>query len=123
SFGPCSAGAPARSATWAVSPRQNPGRITRSTSAGGSRWRATQSVVSSAATEIGSTATTGSNPARGARSARTRRSAGSANRPVTNNNRGRAASGDGGTIGLPVKTADGQHAATASGAEQVIEKD
>src|SRR5262245_8071718 len=52
------------------------------------RCRATQSVVSSAATVIGNTATSASNPDRGPSSASTRRNAGSARRPVTKRRRG-----------------------------------
>src|SRR3954471_16076318 len=62
--------------------------MTRSVSAGTFSRRPTHSVVMSAATVIGGTATSGSNPAFGARSARTRRKDGSASLPVTNRTRG-----------------------------------
>ena len=66
------------------SPRQWPGRITRSMPVGTSRCRATQSGAISAATEIGKTATSAVKPARGASSSSTCRNANSARRPVTN---------------------------------------
>ena len=72
------------------SPRQCPGRITRSIPSGTSRCRATHLGVISAATEIGNTATSAVKPARGASSSSMCRSANSASRPVTKRYRGRS---------------------------------
>ena len=65
SSGPSSTATPAFSTTGVRSPRQWPGRITRSIPGGTSRWRATQRGVIRAATEIGRTATSASNPRAG----------------------------------------------------------
>ncbi len=63
---------------------------TLSTPAGTSRWRAIHRGVMRAATVMGMTATSASNPARGASRSRTWRRANSASRPVTNRYRGRS---------------------------------
>src|SRR5262249_33682507 len=65
-----------------------PGSTTRSTLLGTCKCLAVHSVVSNAATVIGITATSASNPARGPNSATTRRNAGSARLPGTKRMRG-----------------------------------
>src|SRR4051812_15310501 len=89
SSGPRSTGLPpAFSITGARSPLQCPGRITRSTPSGTTRCLATHFGGISAATEIGMTATSATNPAPGASASSSLRRANSARRPVTNRERG-----------------------------------
>ena len=89
SFGPRSAGAFAAVDTSSTSPRQKPGRMTRSMSSAGGEVPGDPVVGHQRRDGDRQHRDLGSNPAFGARSASMRRRAGSASLPVTNRIRGR----------------------------------